>query len=170
MAYICIQLQTDSEGDVSDELAAKIEAICPDIDLSSGWDFSEDEDKEGNATYSSVFGYGDDDYTDDEGNSYNHYSMQYSKAEYEQWIEMLKYYIAFYPLSKSDEIDFVWINDGSQFGYCPEIEYAQNELKSCEFSYRKEYIVGSITTQMWAFSTKTVRILHLPTGSKTVYF
>ena len=168
MAYICIRLQTNSEGEVSEELAAKIEKICPDIDLSSGWDFDQDEDEEGNITYSAVFGYGDDDFHDDEGNSLE--GDEWDKENNYQWIEMLEYYIEFYPLSESNEIDFVWINDGSQSGYCPEIEYAQKELKSCEFAYRKDYIIGSLTSEIWELKTKTVRILQLPKGSKTVYF
>jgi len=170
MAYIYIKLQTNSEGEVSEELAAKIEKICADIDLSSGWDFEEDEVEAGNATYSAVFGYGDDDYTDEDDNYLDCYSIEYNMAQDGQRIEMLEYYIAFYPLSESNEIDFVWINDGSQFGYCPEIEYAQNELKRCEFLYRKDYIVGSLTSEMWELETKTVRILQLPKGAKTVYF
>ena len=170
MAYICIKLQTNSEGEVSEELAAKIEKICPDIDLSSGWDFEEDEDEAGNATYSAVFSYGDDSYTDDNGDDLDRYSIEYNMAQDGQWIEMLEYYIEFYPLSESNEIDFVWINNGSQSGYCPEIEYAENELKKCEFLYRKDYIIGSLTSEMWELPTKIIRILQLPKGAKTVYF
>lgn len=170
MAYISIRLQTNQDGEVSEELAAKVEKICPNMDLSSGWDFDEDEDEDGNITYSAVFGYGDDYYTDEDGNDLDSYSVEYDMAQSEQWIEMLEYYIDFHPLSKSNEIDFVWIDDGSQFGYCPKIEYAQKELKSCNFNYRKEYVIGSLTSKSWESKTKIIRILQLPTGTKTVYF
>ena len=174
MAYICVRLQTNSEGDVSQELAAKVKKICPDIDLSSGWDSDEDEDEEGNITYSAVFGYGEDDYTDEYGEEIECYkdgdlNPKWEIVVLEQDIEMLEYYIEFYPLSKADEIDFVWINDGSQFGYCPKIEYAQSELIRIEKEYH--ILVNSAkSVKIWEFPTKTVRILQLLTGNKTVYF
>lgn len=161
MSYLYLRVITNEDGDVEEALAAKIEQICPDIDLSSGFDYDKDWDEDENPIHSYAFAYGNDDYCDDDMNSLE--GRNWDIADTYQWCELLAYYIDFARVE--DENDFsVSIADGSQYGYNNNLMCAIESLFAAE--KRLDNLKTDIeSNNFWDLGRRQVRVIN----GKTFY-
>jgi hypothetical protein len=161
MSYLYLRVITNEDGDVEEELAAKIEKICPDIDLSSGFDYDKDWDENENPIYSYAFGYGNDNYCDDDMNSLE--GRAWDIADMYQWCELLAYYIDFTRIEGENDFS-VSIADGSQGGYSSKLRYAIRDLFSCEKTL--DNLKTDIESdKFWDLGRRQVRVIN----GKTFY-
>jgi len=161
MSYLYLRVITNKDGDVPEELAAKIENICPDIDLSSGFDHDEDWDEDENPIHSYAFGYGDDDFCDNEGNSLE--GRNWEIANMYQWLNLLAYYIDFTRVENENDFS-VSISDGSQGGYGKSLRGAIKDLFAAEKALdRLQTDIKS--DKFWNLGRRQVRVIN----GKTFY-
>jgi len=162
MSYLYLRVTTNEDGDVEESLAAKIEAICPCIDLSRGFDHAVDWDEDENEIYYHTFAYGNEDFCDDEMNSLKgrDWDIENELNDCEVWA----YYIDFTRMEETEKRIFANIADGSQFGYSNKLMYAIQDLFACEKNL--DNLKTDIeSNNFWDLGRRQVRVIN----GKTFY-